>query len=642
MTQTATDNEQLLDETEIDGVLQALAPIREIYEPELLQALAKKLPRHVAIQNQALLLEWNKDDSCIVGMTEPDNAINLRNIVRALDLPSQKVYPRLLSPQRLAMLHEVAYEERDDSIARPEEELHERPRKDTTQPTIDWRTFDTTHFAATPQHDAPNTDPQIEIGLGTGLRALAEKIIIEAIKRRASDIHVMPGLPVGKICTRTDGSVSPLIENIPPDRMNNLANAFSDMAGVNSYELQQVGKGAEINILVATSDGHKERMTLRFQGTRGYYGIAIVIRIQRAVFRGFDHIGLEPSQQLLLHRALEYQHGVILITGPTGSGKSNTLEAMLRAYEQNHNYTTHTIQVGNPIEFPNKDRTQLPLNDEDAWGESLKHALRMDPDCFSPGEFRDAHQAGIVFQAAATGHLTLTTLHTNDVAQTFSRLDFMNIGRDKQGDLIRLIGSQILAPVLCRHCRKPDPRTREIAGRLIDVVFPNRPDLKKAISTAEGGNPFYHAEGCPACHNSGKKGRTCVAELLLITPDIGRMLRKNIEGEEIVDYAVRNHGMMTLAEAAARKLCRGQISYDSIKHLLIATHQAAPTTETYQWQTSTNATAEAPNNDPTYAATSEQTDDDSDAIVGEVVDLEFTRPVTDANTSNAQAYGAQS
>ena len=125
------------------------------------------------------------------------------------------------------------------------------------------------------------------------------------------------------------------------------------------------------------------------------------------------------------------------------------------------------------------------------------------PNVLAPGEFRDSDEAAIVFQGAATGHLTLTTLHTNNVAQTFSRLDFLKIGRDKQADLIRLIVSQELVPLLCRNCRKPDPRGREIAERLVEIVFPNRPDLKEAIATAQGITPFFHAEGCPACHNLG-------------------------------------------------------------------------------------------------------------------------------------------
>ena len=115
--------------------------------------------------------------------------------------------------------------------------------------------------------------------------------------------------------------------------MENLANAFSDMAGVNGYELMQQSKGAEINITVRTNAGTRERMTLRFHGTRSYYGRAIIIRINRSVFRNFDQIGIEPSQQETLQRALDHRHGVILVTGATGSGKSNTLEAMLRKLE---------------------------------------------------------------------------------------------------------------------------------------------------------------------------------------------------------------------------------------------------------------------------------------------------------------------
>ncbi len=125
-------------------------------------------------------------------------------------------------------------------------------------------------------------------------------------------------------------------------------------------------------------------MTLRFHGTRSYYGRAIVIRINRSVFRNFDQIGIEPSQQQTLQRALDHRHGVILVTGATGSGKSNTLEAMLRKLEHIHQYHKHIIQIGNPIEFPNERRTQLPVDDDDSWGEALKDAMRMDPTFFQP------------------------------------------------------------------------------------------------------------------------------------------------------------------------------------------------------------------------------------------------------------------
>lgn len=605
-------------ESGLEEAFDQLVPIRDVHDPEILRDLAKHLARHVAIENQAVLLECNHDGTYVLGMSDPLNAVNLRNVVRVLGISSSRVRPRLVIPQRLAMLHEIAYEDRGDELAKPEPDRH---RRDSAHETIDWNTLDSNAGRTTA--DADSSEPDVEIGLGTGFRATAEQVLLEGIKRRASDIHVIPGDGAGRISMRTDGVVHTPITKIPAARMENLANAFSDMAGVNGYELMQQSKGAEINITLRTNTGERQRRTLRFEGARSYYGRAIVIRIQESVFRNFDQIGIEQSQQEIIQQALDYRNGVILVTGATGSGKSNTLEAMLRRLEHTYQYHKHIIQIGNPIEFPNDRRTQLRVDDNESWGAALKHSMRMDPDVFSPLEFRDANEAAIVFEGAATGHLTLTTVHTNNVAQTFSRLDFLKIGRDKQADLIRLLVSQELVPLLCKNCREPDPRGREIAERLVEVVFPNRPELKTAIATAQGMTPFFRADGCAACNNLGLKGRTCIAEMLHITPDISRMLRKGTEGEEIVDYAVRNHAMITLAEAAARKLCRGMISYDRVKHLL-STHQAAPETETHAWQTS---------------------DDDGSArqpetFVGDFIDVEFNvPPQAHAHSQHATASG---
>ncbi len=623
-------------ETDVGEAIDKMIALRDVHDPEILRDLAKHLPRHVAIENQAVLLKCTEDGNYVLGMSDPLNAVNVRNVVRALRISSSKVRPRLVVAQRLTMLHEIAYEDRGDELAKPEPEIH---RRESTRKTIDWHSLDSNAGTATAH--ATSAEPDIEIGLGTGLRAAAEKIILEAINRRASDIHVIPGERTGQIRIRTDGIVSPLVTDIPATRMENLANAFSDMAGVNGYELLQRSRGAEINITVRTNAGKRERMTLRFHGTRAYYGRAIVIRINRSVFRDFDQIGIEPSQQQTLHRALDHKNGVILVTGATGSGKSNTLEAMLRKLELIHQYQQHIIQIGNPIEFPNEQRTQLRVDDDRSWKEALKAAMRMDPNFFSPGEFRDAEEAAIVFEGAATGHLTLTTLHTNNVAQTFSRLDFLKIGRDKQADLIRLIVSQELVPLLCRNCRKPDPRGREIAERLVEIVFPNRPDLKEAIATAQGSTPFFHAEGCPACHHLGVKGRTCIAEMVEITPEISRMLRKGIEGEEIVDYAIRTQGMMTLAEAAARKLCRGMISSDHVQHLLMSTHRAAPEQETHAWQTNCeNEPARSANPSATDIYNESGTNNESDTVLGDVIDVEFTVPAQAHTESTHHAAAA--
>jgi type II secretory ATPase GspE/PulE/Tfp pilus assembly ATPase PilB-like protein len=211
-------------EGDLDKAFEALVPVRDVHEPDVLQALAKKLPRHISIENQAVLLEWSPEGTFVVGMSDPLNAVNVRNIVRALKIQSHKLMPRFVAPPRLAMLQQTAYEDRDDALIKSHEEFADLQKRDSTRQTIDWTTLDSAAAAATEQQKL--AEPEIEIGLGTGLRASAEKIILEAIKLRASDIHVIPGAGAGKVRMRTDGIVYTMIRDIPSARMEILANAF--------------------------------------------------------------------------------------------------------------------------------------------------------------------------------------------------------------------------------------------------------------------------------------------------------------------------------------------------------------------------------------------------------------------------------
>lgn len=598
---------------DVEELFGALVPCREVYEPDGLQELAKQLPYHVAVENTAVLLEFS-NGQYLVGMCAPSNFTHLRNIARAINTPSTNLKPRLLTEPRFKMLLTSAYEQSVQKRPLPEDESEAEALEDLDDPNARQESINWNDFAQSESSRVAQFSPRdVEIGQGSGMRAEAERIILDAIKHRASDIHLESALGDGGYITfRTDGIVYQRITDIAPERVDNLANAFADMAGVDGYKLNQRGMGKEISIVVKTKGGNRERMTLRFHGAPALYGRDIVIRINRAVFRDFQQIGLEQSQTDEIQKALRHRHGVCLVTGATGSGKSNTLEAMLRKLEQIYQYRKRIIQIGNPIEFPNRRRTQLPVNDEGSWADALKDAMRMDPDIFSPGEFRDAGEAGVVFQAAATGHLTLTTVHTNNVAQTFSRLDFLQIERDKQASLIQLIVSQRLVPLLCEKCKVEDPASRDIAEQLIDVVFPNRQDVKEAIRSAKGHSPFFTTKGCPSCNWSGVKGRTCIAEMLHMTPEINRMLRNGVDGDDVVKYAITNYGMMTLAEAAARKLCRGIIAYDEVFDLLMSPAAAAPQQET-TWDA---VNAEPVYAEPTTTATSEN------VIEGDFIDVE--------------------
>ena len=188
-------------ETGLDEAFDKLIPIRDVHDPEILKELAKHLPRHVAIENQAVLLECTQDGNYVVGMSDPLNAVNVRNVVRALRIPSSKVRPRLVIAQRLTMLQEIAYEDRGDELVKPEPNSTAAIRHVKLSTGTHW--IQMQEAAA----EANSAEPDVEIGLGTGFRATAEQIILEAIKRRASDIHVIPGDGAGRISMRTDGVV---------------------------------------------------------------------------------------------------------------------------------------------------------------------------------------------------------------------------------------------------------------------------------------------------------------------------------------------------------------------------------------------------------------------------------------------------
>jgi type II secretory ATPase GspE/PulE/Tfp pilus assembly ATPase PilB-like protein len=594
---------------DVEIAVDKLTVVPEIYDDEVLRELAPLLPFDVARDNQSILIKKQNDGSFFVGMCAIQNLVNQVAVARALNISVALIHPRFLNQTRLLKLLEVAY---NQSVAYPETPHDHSTGDSEDQESVNWTQFESD---AETQLARETSEPELEIGTGTGLRASAGKIILSAIAQRASDIHLVPQSRYGCIKFRIDGDLYESVSKIPPARMENLANAFCDMAGVNGYEVTQHEVARDIIIKLRTRSGHIDRRTLRFQGTPGQHGRIIVIRIQTSEFRDFDQIGIEPNQIAEFDNALHHKNGLILVTGPTGSGKSNTLEAMLRKLEQMHQGRKNVIQLGNPIEFPKDGREQIPLKADDDWERAFKASLRMDPNIVTPGEFRSAAEAAVVFNIASTGHLTLTTVHTNNVAQTFSRLDSLGIDRDRQSAFLKLIVSQELVPLLCPHCKAPDPRGQQIAERLIDVVFPNRHDLKDAISKMDE-LPFFHRVGCARCNNKGIKLRTCIAEAMTITPDISRMLRNNADGEDIVDHAVRQHGMVTLAEAAARKLCSGTVAYEDVFSLLISPHNAAPETQTYSWK---------PSNQPTSTPAQEPEDPNNEYIEA---DIEYTEPET--------------
>ena len=296
------------------------------------------------------------------------------------------------------------------------------------------------------------------------------------------------------------------------------------------------------------------------------------------VFRDFRESGLEPEQIRSSLAALQHDEGdagdagVILIAGPTGSGKSNTVEALIRNFEAQQLYGSQVMQIGE-IEFLNQERIQYQHHSN--WNEAL-WSLRPAHDrirLFNPAECRTSAEAAMVFEAAYGGHLVITTLHTTNVAETIARLDYLGVPRTQQAKMLKLIVNQELVSTLCPHCKVPDPRGPELSAQLVNHIFQ---DWKITLSRRERRAPFFMPRGCEACNYQGTKERTCIAEVLSITHEVGRWLLEQLDGERIAHYAVSNSLLTTLAEATYKKLCRGIIAYDYVTHLLFPTENQMP------------------------------------------------------------------
>ncbi|MEJ7617696.1 MAG: ATPase, T2SS/T4P/T4SS family [Pyrinomonadaceae bacterium] len=413
-------------------------------------------------------------------------------------------------------------------------------------------------------------------------RSNANFVIQEAVNRGASDIHFEPGPEFGRIRFRIDGVMYAYAADVPAARMDHLINALADLANVNSYELPHAPCDASIDRRVMVPDGRITKTTLRFASSPALYGVDVTIRLNINKFFEFADIGFEEQQLAEIFKALKHKNGIILVTGETGSGKSNTLEAIIRKLEVGDG--RKVIQVGDPIEFPNAHRTQIPIKPGCDWDKALKISLRKDPNIFSPGEFRDEQEARMVFRAGRTGHLVPTTVHTNDVATTFDRLTDLGVEPYNQGPSLRLVISQQLVRKLCPQCREPDPLAPLIAQKLMSVLFPDRPELQ-GINTNQHAHPWlYRAVGCADCFEIGYRGRTVIAEVMRVTPELARLISRGIKGDEIVERAVSDHNMITLAEAAARKLASGVTSFDEVEHLLseAARKRTAPHREEHQ------------------------------------------------------------
>ena len=374
-----------------------------------------------------------------------------------------------------------------------------------------------------------------------------QKILLDAINSGASDIHFEPYEKNYRIRYRMDGMLYEVAQ--PPLAIKEkIASRIKVISKLDISE-KRVPQDGRMKLVLSRS----KAIDFRVSTLPTLYGEKIVMRIldSNAATMGIEKLGYEPDQLKLLIEAVERPYGMVLVTGPTGSGKTVSLYSCLNILNKpGVNIST----VEDPVEIQLAGINQVNVNEKAGldFASAMKAFLRQDPDIIMVGEIRDHETGDIAIKAAQTGHMVLSTLHTNDAPATLTRLINMGIPSYNVAASVNLITAQRLGRRLCPSCKKP-------------VDIPPEALLNAGFSEADldGSWQAYTAVGCPACKDTGYKGRVGIYQVMPVSEEINRLILKNGTSVDIAEQAKRE-GVLDLRAAGLLKVKQGQTSLEEV------------------------------------------------------------------------------
>jgi type IV pilus assembly protein PilB len=377
---------------------------------------------------------------------------------------------------------------------------------------------------------------------------LVDSVITSAVDIHASDVHIEPQEPDMKVRYRVDGVLIDALD-IPASVQKEVISHIKILAEMDISE-KRLPQDGHITLV------HNDRdYDLRVSSLPATGGEKIVIRILDSAtgLKKLSQIVTSPVELEQFQRLIQSPYGIILLTGPTGCGKTTTLYSLLQELNKPDR---NIVTVENPVEYRLKGLTQVQVNSGIGmtFASSLRSILRQDPDIILIGEIRDDETAEIAVTAAQTGHLVLSTLHTNTAVGALARLYSLEIPPFHVASALLGVVAQRLVRALCPRCKQLYAASlQEIEGL--------------GLNAEEGSLQFYKAAGCASCRNTGYKGRMAVYEILTVTPEIRRLINRDSTEDDIKQVAM-NQGMKTLREQGIRYVMEGLTSTEELYRIV--------------------------------------------------------------------------
>ncbi len=373
---------------------------------------------------------------------------------------------------------------------------------------------------------------------------LVNLMIREGLNQRASDIHIEPMEDCVKLRYRIDGALHEIL-TVPKQRQPAILTRLKIMSGMDITEWR-VPQDGRFRMR------HKDKLIdFRVSSLPTIFGEKFVLRVldKSNLQVGLDKLGFLPQPLEEFKRAVRHPYGLILVTGPTGSGKSTTLYSVLQELNKPE---VHIITVEDPVEYQVEGLTQIQVNHEIGltFASALRAILRQSPDIVLVGEIRDSETADIAVKASLTGHLVLSTLHTNDAAGAITRLIDMGVEPFLVASSLVLTSAQRLCRRICPHCKE-------------EVEIPPEVFEKEGFEYPEG-VVFYKGKGCEKCRNTGYLGRIATIETLTMNDEIRQMVLKGATSDEIKEFAVRHCGMRTLRQNTFELFLQGITTFEEV------------------------------------------------------------------------------